>query len=91
MVINMKTLNYSGDLCVIGGGMAVLCCAIAAARNGIKTFLVHDRPVLGGNVSEEIRMWVCGTHGTDRRETGIIEELMLENLLWCMGPYEKLW
>lgn len=40
---------------------------------------MQDRPVLGGNSSSEIRMWVCGANGEDVRETGIVEELMLEN------------
>ena len=48
-VIRMRTLQYNTDLCIIGGGMSGLCCAIAAARHGIKAVLVHDRPVLGGN------------------------------------------
>ena len=34
--------------------------------------------MLGGNASSEIRMWICGAHGEDNRETGIIEELMLD-------------
>lgn len=75
MVSNLKTLSYKTDLCVAGGDLAGLCCAITAARNGIKTVLVQDRPILGGNSSEEIRMWVCGSHGKDNRETGIIEEI----------------
>ena len=94
----MRRIQYKADLCVVGGGMAGLCCAIAAARHGIKTVLVHDRPVLGGNASSEIRMWVCGSHGKDNRETGIIEELVLENFyqnkalkfpLWDSVLYEK--
>ncbi len=36
--------------------------------------------MLGGNASSEIRMWVCGAHGENMRETGILEEIMLENL-----------
>ena len=31
----MKTIHYKADLCVVGGGLAGLCCAIAAARHGI--------------------------------------------------------
>jgi len=94
----MRTVEYQTDLCVVGGGMAGLCCAIAAARGGIRTVLVHDRPVLGGNASSEIRMWVCGSHGKDNRETGIIEELVLENFyqnpslkfpLWDSVLYQK--
>ena len=67
-------------LCVIGGGMAGICAAIAAARNGLDVVLMQERPVLGGNASSEIRMWVCGAHGINNRETGIIEEIALENL-----------
>lgn len=44
----MRTLNYKTELCVVGGGMAGLCCAIAAARHGTRVVLVKDRPVLGG-------------------------------------------
>ena len=68
------------DLCVIGGGMAGMTAAIAAAREGLKVVLMQERPVLGGNASSEIRMWICGARGRDNRETGILEEIALENL-----------
>ena len=87
----MKNITYSTDLCVIGGGPAGLCAAIAAARRGIKTVLVHDRAVLGGNASEEIRMSVGGAHGKDNRETGIIEEIMLENYYQNTGLKYSVW
>ncbi|MBR5519362.1 MAG: FAD-dependent oxidoreductase [Clostridia bacterium] len=87
----MRTLQYDTDLCVVGGGMSGLCCAIAAARHGIKVVLIQDRPVLGGNASSEIRMWVCGAHGKDNRETGIIEEIMLENFYQNKGLKFPLW
>lgn len=87
----MKTITYKTDLCVVGGGLSGLCCAIAAARHGIKTVLVHDRPVLGGNASSEIRMWVCGSHGKDNRETGIIEEIILENFYQNKGLKFPIW
>ena len=64
----MKTLYYKTDLCVVGGGIAGLCCAIAAARHGIKAVLVQDRPVLGGNASSEIRMWIGGAHVTNNHQ-----------------------
>ncbi|MBR7127854.1 MAG: FAD-dependent oxidoreductase [Lentisphaeria bacterium] len=76
----MKNINISADFVVVGGGLSGLCAAVAAAREGIKTVLIHDRPVLGGNASSEIRMWVCGAHGDNMRETGIIEEILLENI-----------
>ncbi len=90
-------------LVVIGGGMAGVCAAISAARHGCRTALVQDRPVLGGNSSSEIRMHICGADyrydGTARRETGIIEELRLEDLahnpqhspsMWDMLLYKKV-
>ena len=77
MIIPKK--NLSADFVVVGGGMAGICAAVAAARNGIKTVLVQDRPMLGGNASSEIRMWICGAHGKDQKEAGILEEILLEN------------
>ena len=75
----MKHLVHQVDFCVVGGGLAGMCAAIAAARRGAKVALVHDRPMPGGNASSEIRMWVCGAHGDNNHETGILEELLLEN------------
>jgi len=95
----MRTIKHNVDLCVVGGGLAGMCAAISAARHGIKVLLMHDRPVLGGNASSEIRMWVCGARGPDKKETGIIEEIMLENLyrnpnavysIWDSILYEKV-
>ena len=68
------------DLCVVGGGMAGLTAAISAAREGARVVLMHERPMLGGNASSEIRMWVCGARGRNNRETGILEEIMLESI-----------
>ena len=82
---------YQTDLCVVGGGMSGLCCAIAAARHGIKVVLVQDRPVLGGNASSEIRMWIGGAHGKDNREGGIIEEIFLENFYQNKGLKYPIW
>ena len=46
----------SYDFVVIGGGMAGTCAAISAARLGVKTALIQNRPVLGGNNSSEVRV-----------------------------------
>ena len=75
----MQNRSIEAQFCVVGGGLSGLSAAVAAAREGIKTVLVHDRPVLGGNASSEIRMWICGARGKDCRETGIVEEILLEN------------
>ncbi|KRE70014.1 FAD-dependent oxidoreductase [Paenibacillus sp. Soil750] len=71
------------DITVIGGGLSGVCAAIAAARLGQTVALIQNRPVLGGNSSSEVRVWVCGAtaHGINRyaRETGIMGELFVEN------------
>lgn len=48
------------DLVVVGGGVAGLCASISAARLGLKTALVHNRPVVGGNNSPEINVVILG-------------------------------
>lgn len=79
----MRELNEDCQVLIVGGGLSGLCAAIASARHGAKTILVQNRPVLGGNASSEIRMHICGAdnHSTkpNARETGILEEILLEN------------
>ena len=48
------------DLVVVGGGVAGTCAAVAGARLGLKVALIQDRPVLGGNSSSEVRVWIQG-------------------------------
>ena len=55
-----KLLCLNADLVVVGGGLAGVCVAIVAARDGVKVILVQDRPVLGGNASSEVRLWALG-------------------------------
>lgn len=50
----------SFDLVITGGGIAGCAAAVAAAKQGLKVALVHDRPVLGGNASGEIRVHTEG-------------------------------
>ena len=88
---NLKNVNHKVDLCIVGGGMAGMCAAIAAARHGTKVALMQDRPVLGGNASSEIIMWICGAHGPSNRETGILEEIQMENLYRNPSPNYSLW
>ncbi len=81
--LERKVLNY--DLVVVGGGMAGVCCAITAARQGIKVALIQDRPVLGGNASSEVRLWMLGAtshmgnNNRWSREGGVIDEILVEN------------
>ncbi len=91
------------DVLVAGGGLAGVCAAIAAARNGASVVLVQDRSRLGGNSSSEIRMHVCGANHSKGtylwRETGIIEELKLTEAavnaqrsfeMWDLVLYDKV-
>lgn len=73
--------TLAADLVVVGGGLAGTCLALAAARHGTETMLVHDRPVLGGNSSSEVRVVPAGAshYNAWARETGIIEELLVED------------
>jgi hypothetical protein len=48
------------DFVVTGGGIAGTCAALSAARLGVKVALIQDRPVLGGNNSSEVRVWLQG-------------------------------
>lgn len=81
----LKEERLSVDLVVVGGGMAGVCCSITAARAGIKVVLVQDRPVLGGNASSEIRLWMLGAtshmgnNNRWAREGGVFNEICVEN------------
>jgi hypothetical protein len=87
--------THEADVCVVGGGMAGLMAALAAARHGAKTVLMHERPVLGGNASSECRVHICGADRHNSipylRETGILEEIRLENLARNPGRNWSVW
>ncbi|MDR3707427.1 MAG: FAD-dependent oxidoreductase [Capsulimonadaceae bacterium] len=78
--------RLSADFIVAGGGMAGVVAAITAAREGLKVVLVQDRPVLGGNASSEVRLWILGAtaHAGNNnrwaREGGVINEILVENM-----------
>ncbi len=44
------------DLVVAGGGIAGICTALSACRSGVSVALIHDRGILGGCNSSEIRV-----------------------------------
>lgn len=53
------------DFVVTGGGIAGTCAALSAARRGLKVALIQDRPVLGGNNSSEVRVWLQGARNKE--------------------------
>lgn len=82
------------EVVVCGGGMSGFCAALASARGGAKTLLIHDRPVLGGNASSEVRVTIhgAGCHHYGARETGIIGEAMsAERRANHLYPIENGW
>ena len=85
------TVEHEADLCVVGGGLAGLCAAVSAARHGARVLLMQDRPMLGGNASSEIRMWVCGAHGDNNRETGLLEEISMDNMARNPDKNYSIW
>ncbi|WP_291592044.1 FAD-dependent oxidoreductase [Bacteroides sp.] len=80
-----KTDILHTDFVIVGGGISGVCAAITAARQGLGVVLMQDRPVLGGNGSSEIRLWMLGAtshmgnNNRWAREGGIIDEIMVEN------------
>ena len=82
---HLRTESLSAELVIVGGGIAGTCCAITAAREGIRVVLVQDRPVLGGNSSSEVRLWILGAtshmgnNNRWAREGGVIDEILVEN------------
>jgi hypothetical protein len=82
----LEQVERSADLVVVGGGLSGVCCAITAARQGLSVTLVQDRPVLGGNSSSEVRLWVLGAtshmgnNNRWAREGGVIDEILVENM-----------
>jgi hypothetical protein len=61
------------DLVVTGGGISGCAAAMAAAESGLRVALIHDRPVLGGNASSEIRVHTEGIHGKFSRLLKLID------------------
>ncbi|MCE9518758.1 MAG: FAD-dependent oxidoreductase [Verrucomicrobia bacterium] len=85
-VRSLRTDSLACDFVIVGGGLAGTCAAIQAARAGLNVTLIQDRPVLGGNASGEVRLWILGAtshmgnNNRWAREGGIIDEILVENM-----------
>lgn len=100
---HMTQVELRCDVFIAGGGMAGVCAAVAAARNGAKVVLVQDRSRLGGNASSEVKMHIVGANNHKGRpgwrEGGLIEEFRLDDAvnnpqrcweLWDLLLYDKI-
>jgi hypothetical protein len=73
------------DLVIVGGGIAGCAASIAAAEQGLSVALIHDRPILGGNASSEIRVH---TEGITWKSERILN--MLNTVWWPNGSPESV-
>lgn len=55
------------DVVIVGGGLAGCAAALSAAEQGLNVALIHDRYILGGNASGEIRVNAIGITGKDQK------------------------
>lgn len=60
--LSWKEVKDGGEyeLIVAGGGIAGICTALSAIRGGVNALLIHDREVLGGCNSSEVRVCMGG-------------------------------
>lgn len=85
-VRKLNSEELGADLTIAGGGITGVCAAVAAAREGVSVILIQDRPVLGGNASSEVRLWMLGAtshmgnNNRWSRESGVIGEILIENM-----------
>ncbi len=91
----MTRRSLEAEIVVAGGGLAGVCAAISAARSGADVILIHDRPMLGGNTSSEVRVHATGADCSGRRpharEGGIIEEIRLADAVRNPQRSNSMW
>lgn len=60
---DQKIEEQKFDLVIVGGGISGCAAALTARRQGLKVALIQDRPLFGGNASQEIRVHTIGIPG----------------------------
>ena len=61
------------DVVIVGGGIAGCGAALAAKYQGLKVALIQDRPLFGGNASQEVRVHTIGIPGKGSAILGTID------------------
>ncbi|MCP4378250.1 MAG: FAD-dependent oxidoreductase, partial [bacterium] len=59
----MEIKEQKFDVVIVGGGISGCGAALAASKQGLKVALIQDRPLFGGNASQEIRVHTIGIYG----------------------------
>ncbi|MFP6854412.1 MAG: FAD-dependent oxidoreductase, partial [Opitutales bacterium] len=84
--------SHRHDVVVVGAGLAGICAAVTAAREGAFVALIEARGQLGGRIGPQERAQLMGANRCNfaySRETGLIDEIMLERLrIDVVGSYE---
>ena len=79
----LKTLSQRSDIVVVGSGLAGICAAVSAAREGATVRLLESRPFLGGRIGKEVKFpydFSGATNFAYQRETGILDEMQFSIL-----------
>ncbi|MBQ3079211.1 MAG: FAD-dependent oxidoreductase [Clostridia bacterium] len=91
--VNTVAVEAEYDVCVVGGGVAGVSAALAAAREGAKTCLIEKEYCLGGLATLGlivIYLPLCDGHGR-QVISGISEELLKVSLKYGPGSLPDCW
>ncbi len=76
---SVPLIQETFDLVIVGGCIAGCAAAIAASEQGMLVALIHDRPILGGNASSEIRVHTEGIPWHSKRILSMINTVHWPN------------
>jgi hypothetical protein len=69
-----KTIEEKAfDVVIVGGGIAGCAAALAAKQQGLEVALIQDRPLFGGNASQEVRVHTIGIPGKGNKILSTID------------------